>query len=141
MDLEAPIFAYIYMLTRDAPLPIFIQIVNLLDLHLQGQRFVTVSAHLYWHSGDGADGSCQSPLCPGVSGATHCQDISRGVSLTMFLSEMKRVAFLSIAFFRAMCVASYMHRTKMVSDKAAIFRNHIGHLKRHPITYSLTLLL
>ena len=39
LDLEAPIYAIICMLTSYVRLPMFIQIVNVLDLHFQGDIF------------------------------------------------------------------------------------------------------
>ena len=39
LNLEAPIFAYVWTLTRYVRVPIFIRIVDVLDFHFQGQRF------------------------------------------------------------------------------------------------------
>ena len=112
VDLEAPSFAYTCMLTSYVHLPIFIQILNILDLHFQGQRYESntlvryteMHSSLYRHDGDGEDKLYQSPRCQGVSGVeadyNYRQYMSRGVSLDWILSKMQPIAFSPIAFGR-----------------------------------------
>ena len=77
-------------------------IFNVKDSNRIIGEFIREKRSVCKHGIYGADRLYKSPRCRGVSVGTvdytHCQDMSRDVSLACFLSGMKHVAFYPIAF-------------------------------------------
>ena len=101
MDLKMTIFAHICTLTSYVRMPIFSQIVNVLELHFQGQRFewktfqvhnALESSGIYVRPRRIGCGRYQSPRFQGVSGMEVDYISPRYVKdYSLILSEMQRL--------------------------------------------------
>ena len=100
---------------RYVHLPIFIQIINVLDLHFQVERFKSntlacsymkcAEVFIKWYTHEGLYQASQYQRVSGVeTDYAYRQDMSRGVSLGWFSSEMQHIVFSPITSFVGVCV-------------------------------------